>query len=145
MCDYSLEARESRPARIGEYVKSAGFPGTPTRGFCPAGEPSVAVCLLPGTELGFAEPVALLGLWPMIVQLFRKSQSRTAIFRKINEDRAETHHDALELDDGRVVLLTCLRGGQVAKVLQLPAAEAERPMPQEAAAAVGEPSPEPAI
>lgn len=144
MCDYSLEARESRPARIGEYVKSAGFPGTPTRGFCAAGEPSVAVCLLPGTELGFDEPVSVQGWWPMIAQLFRKSQSRTAIFRKINEDLAETHHDALELDDGRVVLLTRLRGGQVARILQLPAAETDRTTAREAAPAV-EPSTEPAV
>ena len=31
------------------------------------------------------------------------------------------HHDALEFPDGRIVLLTLLREGQVATVLQLPA------------------------
>jgi hypothetical protein len=31
------------------------------------------------------------------------------------------HHDALEIPDGRIVLLTKLSEGQVATVLQLPA------------------------
>jgi hypothetical protein len=31
------------------------------------------------------------------------------------------HHDALEFPDGRIVLLTLLREGQQATVLQLPA------------------------
>ena len=36
-------------------------------------------------------------------------------------DNPCTHHDALEFPDGRVVLLTHLREGQRATVLQLPA------------------------
>jgi hypothetical protein len=34
------------------------------------------------------------------------------------------HHDALEFADGRILLLTCLRSGQTATVLQLPSSEA---------------------
>jgi hypothetical protein len=46
---------------------------------------------------------------------------RTAIFRQINKDDPRTHHDALELPDGQIVLLTDLFEGQEAAVLQLPA------------------------
>ncbi|MGA8615731.1 MAG: hypothetical protein WB760_29435 [Xanthobacteraceae bacterium] len=46
---------------------------------------------------------------------------KTAIFRQINKEKALTHHDALEFSDGRIVLLTFLREGQRATVLQLPA------------------------
>jgi len=144
MCDYSLEARESRPAQIGDRIRSTAFPATTTRGFCPADEPSVAVCLLPGTELAFEEPVAWQGMWPTVVYGFRQSQSRTAVFRKVNEDNCSTHHDALELDDGSVVLVTHLRENQMAKVLQLPADDTERLLqPQSAAAPAvpAEPSP----
>jgi hypothetical protein len=47
---------------------------------------------------------------------------RLARFRQINLDNAATHHDALEFPDGQVILLTRLREGQHATVLQLPAA-----------------------
>ena len=47
---------------------------------------------------------------------------RTAIFRQVNKNRARAHHDALEFPGGQVVLLTTLRSGQQATVLQLPAA-----------------------
>jgi hypothetical protein len=45
----------------------------------------------------------------------------TAIFRQINKDNPQTHHDALEFPDGQIVLLTGLAEDQVATVLQLPA------------------------
>ncbi len=44
-----------------------------------------------------------------------------AIFRQINKQEPRAHHDALEFLDGRIVLLTMLRDGQEATVLQLPA------------------------
>jgi hypothetical protein len=46
---------------------------------------------------------------------------RTAIFRQVNKDKAYAHHDALEFPDGKIVLLTTLKPGQRATVLQLPA------------------------
>jgi hypothetical protein len=45
---------------------------------------------------------------------------RTAIFRQINMERAAAHHDALEFPDGQLALLTSLKEGQEAVVLQLP-------------------------
>ena len=46
---------------------------------------------------------------------------KTAIFRQINKEVRAAHHDALEFPDGKIVLLTFLREGQKATVLQLPA------------------------
>ena len=45
----------------------------------------------------------------------------TAIFRQVNKDNPQTHHDALEFPDGQMVLLNDLFEGQRATVLQLPA------------------------
>ena len=46
---------------------------------------------------------------------------RTAIFRQINKEKIAAHHDALEFPDGQIALLNCVREGQEATVLQLPA------------------------
>jgi hypothetical protein len=51
MCDFSLEFVASRPARVGDKLVSTRFDNSFTRGFAAIGEPEVAVCLLPGTEL----------------------------------------------------------------------------------------------
>ena len=53
MCDYSLEHLASRPARIGDKLVTTSFKYSLTGGFCAVGEPNVAVCLRPGTELAF--------------------------------------------------------------------------------------------
>ena len=45
----------------------------------------------------------------------------TAIFRQRDKETPHVHHDALEFPDGQIVLLTALREGQEATVLQLPA------------------------
>jgi len=47
---------------------------------------------------------------------------KTAIFRQVNLNDPMRHHDALEFPDGQTVLLTFLKEGQQATVLQLPAA-----------------------
>jgi hypothetical protein len=119
MCDYSLQSIRSRPAQIGDQLTTRDF-GTGTRGFCAAEDAATAVCVLPGTELAFAADVALIpaGLLPWRNRVIKH---RTAIFRQINKDKLAAHHDALEFPDGRVVLLTMLREGAKAAVLQLPA------------------------
>jgi hypothetical protein len=48
-------------------------------------------------------------------------RAKLAHFRQINLDKPMWHHDALEFPTGQVVLLTRLREGQQATVLQLPA------------------------
>ena len=55
MCDYSLHGVSSRPAKVGDKLVTTQFWNTSTRGFSAADEPRVAVCLLPGTEVAFAE------------------------------------------------------------------------------------------
>lgn len=120
MCDYSLHGVRSRPAKVEDKLITTQFWNTTTRGFCAVGEPKVAVCLLPGTEIAFDEDVKRV---PTGFQLiFRKKPivHRVARFRQINVDNPCTHHDALEFPDGQVVLLTHLREGQRATVLQLP-------------------------
>ena len=55
MCDYSLHSVRTRPAKVGEKLVTHNF-GTGTRGFAAPEDTSVAVCILPGTELAFEAP-----------------------------------------------------------------------------------------
>ena len=127
MCDYSLENQISRAAEVGDKLVTSSFPMTPTRGFCAANEADVAVCLLPGTELAFAEPVRYNGLWGGLVNYVKarmghdRSEAMLARFRQVDIDNPIAHHDAIELADGRVIKLSFLNEGQQARVLQLPA------------------------
>ncbi|MFX7763997.1 hypothetical protein ABTK05_20280, partial [Acinetobacter baumannii] len=63
MCDYSLRAVASRPAEVGETLITTTFRGTSTRGFASESDPNTAVCMLPGTELAFAENVRYDSRW----------------------------------------------------------------------------------
>ena len=123
MCDYSLHNVASRPAKVGDKLVSTRFKNTVTRGFAAVGEPNVAVCLLPGTEVAFDREVELdYTLDRLIPRLrFGKLGERLARFRQIDVDKPHVHHDALELASGEIVLLTRLCEGQHATVLQLPA------------------------
>jgi hypothetical protein len=57
MCDYSLDLVASRPAKVGDKLVTTKFQNSMTRGFAAIGEPNVAVCLLPGTEVAFEKEV----------------------------------------------------------------------------------------
>jgi hypothetical protein len=116
MCDYSMEHIASRAARIGDRLTTTNFFGTLTSGFASVDEPGVAVCLQPGTELAFDTEVKRKGFWS-----YKSTGQTMAVFRQINRDIAATFHDALEFADGQTVLLTLLKKGQTATVLQLPA------------------------
>jgi len=117
MCDYSLHHVASRPARVDDTLVSTSFLGSCTRGFAAAGEPKVAVCLLPGTELAFEENLRCEAAYGFG---FKRLPHRVARFRQVNKDQPNAHHDALELPDGEIVLVTKLAGGQHATVLQMP-------------------------
>jgi hypothetical protein len=129
MCDYSLHNVKSRPAKVGDKLVTRSF-GTGTRGFAASEDASVAVCLLPGTELSFSDKVRRFTLWPWSKGAINYT---TAIFRKINEQNRLAHHDALEFADGKIVLLTFLTEGQQATVLQLPATAVSSKAPQQVA------------
>jgi hypothetical protein len=96
---------------------STSFCGTSTRGFAAKDEPTVAVCLLPGTELGFEQDVRYNRNW-----LLTKSVGfRVAQFCVIKPRPPKQHHDGLLFPDGTIVLVNLLSEGQHARVLQLPA------------------------
>jgi hypothetical protein len=84
MCDYSLQTVRSRPARVGEKLRSQHF-NTGTIGFASPEDANTAVCVLPGTELAFAiaircMPCGLFGWKTKVVN------HTTAIFRQMNKD-----------------------------------------------------------
>jgi hypothetical protein len=118
MCDYSLHNVTSRPAKVGDKLTTRDF-GTGTHGFAASENARIAVCVLPGTELAFAKPVEC-RLGGPLGWGHKTLDHQTAIFRQINKERVAAHHDALEFPDGQFVLLTSLREGQEAAVLQLP-------------------------
>jgi hypothetical protein len=120
MCDYSLQNVESRPAKVGEKLKTQRFI-TGTCGFAAPEDIITAVCVLPGTELAFATPISCKRLMWWGGWKPKKLSHTTAIFRQVNKDNPYVHHDALEFPDGTMVLLTNLVEDQEAIVLQLPA------------------------
>ena len=120
MCDYSLHTVTSRPAKVGDKLVTTKFKNSLTGGFAAVEEPTVAVCLLPGTEVAFETEVDC----EHVFRVFRSQKlisGKVARFRQINLEEPNVHHDALEFPDGQVVLLTRLCEGQHATVLQLPA------------------------
>ena len=123
MCDYSLHAVASRPAKMGDKLISTGFVNSFTRGFAAIDEPDVAVCLRPGTEVAFERDAVIdHGFGRLLPSLgFGKIGEKLARFRQINTGRPDVHHDALEFPNGKVVLVTRLTEGQRVTVLQLPA------------------------
>jgi hypothetical protein len=121
MCDYSLHEVPSRSAKVGDKLVTTKFLNTITHDFSPVGEPKVAVCLLAGTEIAFDSEVQR--RTGFLLSFFKKVHIRhkVARFCEVNLDNPCAHHDAIEFPDGQIVLLTHLRVGQHATVLQLPA------------------------
>jgi hypothetical protein len=116
MCDYSLHAVATRPAKVGETLMTTTFRGTSTRGFALESDPNVAVCMLPGTELAFAENIKYDNRWIWT----RETDFRVGKFGVIDSHVPDRHHDAIEFPDGSHVLVTLLCEGQRVSVLQLP-------------------------
>jgi hypothetical protein len=123
MCDYSLHAVTSRPAVVGETLVTTTFRGTSTRGFASERDPTVAVCMLPGTELAFDDDVKYDNRWIWT----RSINSRVGKFGKIDPNIPDRHHDAVEFADGNYVLVTQLCEGQRVTVLQVPATQPVKP------------------
>ena len=119
MCDYSLQSVASRPAKVGDKLVVTDFAKSITRGFAAVGEPDVAVCVLPGTELAFEDDVQ----YDRTRGFFGKARvdNKVALFRQVNVHDPHVHHDALEFPSGQIVMVTRLVARQIATVLQLPA------------------------
>ena len=124
MCDYSLQHLASRPAKVGDKLVTTRFGQGLTGGFCAVAEPRVAVCVQPGTELAFEREIESQAVFRLFAP--RKLGASVARFRRVNEPVPAMHHDALELPGGQTVLLTSLREGQHATVIQLPATERQQ-------------------
>src|SRR5271167_2130576 len=119
MCDDSLHFVASRPANIDEKLVVTDFAKSTTRGFTAIGEPNMAVCLRPGTELAFEDNVE----YHRAIGVFGTARvnHKVARFRQVDMNNPHVHHDALEFPGGQIVLVTRLVAGQTATVLQLPA------------------------
>jgi hypothetical protein len=121
MCDFSLNNVASRSAKVGDKLTSTSFSGSFSRGFAGIGEPDVAVCVLPGTELAFDKDVST-RKFSIFGDGGRTFPHRVARFRQLHREDPRRHHDALEFPDGTTVMLHELAEGQIATVLQLPSA-----------------------
>jgi hypothetical protein len=125
MCDYSLEHVKSRPASIGDKLVTKRFGTTAGLGDIKdteAGLLATAVCLLPGTEIAFDEPVKIMRYNPL-TQMNEAPilENKTARFRQVDKELPFTHHDALEFGDGQLFKLNELISSQTCTVLQMPA------------------------
>jgi hypothetical protein len=118
MCDYSLENVMTRPAKVGDKLVISTFGTSITRGFADLHDPEVAVCLRSGTEVAFDRVAEYNPVLPFLRS--RTTGAKVARFRQIESD-IPGHRDALEFPEGKIVLITKLTKGQMAKVLQLPA------------------------
>jgi hypothetical protein len=99
MCDYSLHLVANRPAKVDDRLVVTKFRNSITRGFASVDEPTVAVCLLPGTEIAFGKDVECERFGRILPS--RKIRQRLARFRQINMDDPVSHHDALEFPKGK--------------------------------------------
>jgi hypothetical protein len=124
MCDFSLAALASRPAKVDDklVVKQAtsgstGFLETATN--AEGSDYDVAICVLPGTEIAFDKPITTKAWLGDDTKIYETNLAR---FRQIDLEETHTHHDALELATGEIIKLNMLVAGQTATVLQLPAA-----------------------
>ena len=84
MCDYSLHHVATRPAKVGDKLVATKFVNSITRGFAAVGDPHVAVCLLPGTEVAFDENVECEPSFGIGILPNKKIGQRLARFRQVN-------------------------------------------------------------
>ena len=133
MCHYSLHNVASRPAKVGDELVTTEFVNAPTHGFAAVGEPKVAVCLLPGTEIAFKEDARYDHPFARLVPGFGFGETgeKVARLERINPDSPNMHHDALEFASGQIVPVSRLCLGQRASVLQLPMRKAAEHGPNE--------------
>ena len=120
MCDYSLHAVADAACPSRRDADLHDIPRYIDPRLCVGTRAAVAVCMLPGTELAFAEDVKYDNRWIWT----RTTDCRVGKFNQIDPHVSDRHHDAIEFPDGSHVLVTQLCEGQRATVLQLPVTEA---------------------
>jgi hypothetical protein len=90
MCDYSLQQVASRPARVGDKLVATNFVNSITRGFAAVGQPDVAVCLVPGTELAFDDYVQYERAFSLFGRV--RLHHKVARFRQVDMTDPYAHH-----------------------------------------------------
>jgi hypothetical protein len=115
------EAAESanaiqRHAGIGDKLITKASTKSGCSGFGLVGEPGIPVHLSPGTELAFDKDIHYYHRFS--AQRFC-IEHKTARFRHLPSN-VNADNDALELADGRLIMLTELAAGQTATVMKVP-------------------------
>jgi hypothetical protein len=118
MCDYSLHSVKSRSAKVGDKLRTRDF-GTGTRGFAASEDANVAVCVLPGTELGFAAEVRCLATG--LFALARQSRQSQNSDLSANQQGQDGHASRCVGISGWPDRAADICEDQQATVLQLPA------------------------
>ena len=101
MCDYSLEAYRSRPARLGEKYETHLFESH-SIGFVAPGDPSTAVCMQCDMTLRIE------GIPERVQRTKRVSINEDVTFTRIERG---FHHDAVRFGNGAEVTLQELGPG----------------------------------
>lgn len=104
MCDYSLEAFQSRPARRGEEYVSRLFPSG-SIGFVSPGDQSVAICMACDTELELSHIPSAAQAQAGV------SESERVTFTQVD---GPFHRDAVKFANGKVLTLQALGAGVTA-------------------------------
>jgi hypothetical protein len=124
MCDYSLEQKLSRPAKVGDKLVTKRFSSF-TTGFTDASIPDcdLAICMLPGTEIAFDDEVKLAAIDT------EERLPREAVFVAMgNPEIIHEHHDGLEFPSvSKQRLINSIAPDQKATVLQVPAEKIPAP------------------
>ncbi len=98
MCDYSLHLVASRHAKVGDKLVTTKFSNSLTGGFAAIEEPTVAVCLLPGTEVAFEREVQYEQIFEVegehVFKAFPSQKlisEKVALFRQVNREQPNVH------------------------------------------------------
>jgi hypothetical protein len=110
-------------AKVGDRVVTIGFASSSGGGFAFVENRDATVCLLPGTELRFDRSTRYFHN----LRHLRFGGQKVAWFLRCSTDESRSSFDALELADGRIVMLSELAAGQTATVLQVPPPEQRVP------------------
>ena len=118
MCDYSLEAYQSRPARMGEEYISNRFPSG-SIGFVSPGNQSVAICMECDMELELSRI-------PSRAQAHAGvSESERVTFTQVD---GPFNRDAVRFASGKVLTLQALGAGVTAWLASAPDAAKLKPV-----------------
>ena len=111
MCDYSLEAYQSRPAAIGEKLTLERFPSG-SMGFTNGPRCDLAVCVAADTQL------RLEGIGEAMQKAYGVSASEEVVMTRLESG---PHKDAVRFSNGTEISLQRLDRGLAAVVVASPA------------------------